>query len=86
MSGPALVLDIVDGQTLESHRVPIEKVPLHRRSGRYPALCGAEVVAASLATAPVRKCQLCVLRSNQSNAPVQPGPARRSSAHRGGHR
>lgn len=63
MSGPALVLSIVDTCTGESHRVPIDVAALHRRSGQYPALCGTEVVTASLTTLPVRECQACVARA-----------------------
>lgn len=44
MTGPALVLSLVDTTTQQRHLVPIEAVTLHRRSGRYPALCGIVVV------------------------------------------
>jgi hypothetical protein len=63
MSGAVLVLSVVDSRTGEAHRVPIETAALHRRSGRYPALCGAEVVTASLATAPSRLCPMCRFRT-----------------------
>jgi len=43
---------VVDTCTGESHRVPLEAVTLHRRSGRYPALCGVDVITASLTTGP----------------------------------
>ncbi|MGH3940761.1 MAG: hypothetical protein ACRDTG_19415 [Pseudonocardiaceae bacterium] len=48
MTSAALVLSMVDTHTGESHLVPVEAVALHRRLGRYPALCGTEVPAASL--------------------------------------
>jgi hypothetical protein len=60
MSGAALVLTVVDTSTHESHLVPIEAAALHRRSGRYPTLCGIEVYTASLMTAPARDCPVCV--------------------------
>jgi hypothetical protein len=50
MSGAALVLSVVDTRTGELHLVGVETAALHRRSGRYPALCGAVVPAASLTT------------------------------------
>jgi hypothetical protein len=43
-----LVLSVVDTRTGTQHRVPIEAAALHRRSGRYPALCGIDVPAASV--------------------------------------
>ncbi len=44
MSGPALVLGMVDTHTGYRHLVAVGVVALHRRSRRYPALCG-EVLA-----------------------------------------
>ncbi|HSZ30938.1 MAG TPA: hypothetical protein VK784_14445 [Pseudonocardiaceae bacterium] len=63
MSGPVLVLGIVDTSTGYRHFVAAEVVPLHRRSGRYPALCG-EVIAATRRT--VSGCASCdALRAGQ---------------------
>lgn len=89
MSGAALVLSVVDTCTRESHLVPVEAAALHRRSGRYPALCGTEVITASLTTAPARDCQDCATRarpggvgrgepsrSRRSFLPWRKGPAR----------
>ena len=59
MTGAALVLSVVDGRTGVAHLVAVETAALHRRSGRYPALCGADVVTASLTTAPAQDCQDC---------------------------
>ena len=59
MTGAALVLSVVDGRTGVLHLVAVEAAALHRRSGRYPALCGADVVSASLTTAPAQECQDC---------------------------
>lgn len=70
MAGTALVLSIVDSRTGASHLVAVEKVALHRRSGRYPALCEADVIAASLTTAPVRDCPDCITRANRRGAGV----------------
>lgn len=36
----ALALGMVDTRTGYRHLVAVEVVPLHRRSGRYSALCG----------------------------------------------
>lgn len=71
MSGAALVLSVVDTRTRESHLVAIETAALHRRSGRYPALCGSEVLTASLTTAAARDCQNCAAHVQHSK------PARR---------
>lgn len=59
-SDAGLVLSVVDTCTGEQHLVAIETAALHRRSGRYPALCGAVVAAASLTTPPSRHCQNCI--------------------------
>lgn len=59
MSGPALVLSMVETETRTAHLVGIDVVPLRRRSGVYPALCGAEVRSASLATSATGRCAKC---------------------------
>ena len=61
----ALVLSMVDTRTGTLHQVPIESVALHRRSGRYPALCGIEVPAASLTTPAARHCRDCARRAQR---------------------
>jgi hypothetical protein len=63
MSGPALVRSMVDTGTGQRHLVRIEVVPLHRRSGRYPALCGAVVITGTNPTVSTRDCQNCVTRA-----------------------
>lgn len=63
MTGAALVLSVVDTCTGESHLVPVETAALHRHSGRYPALCGVDVPAASLTTPPARHCPDCATRA-----------------------
>lgn len=75
VSGAALVLSVVDTRTRESHLVAIETAALHRRSGRYPALCGTEVLTASLTTAPARDCQPCATHVRSSGADRR-GPSR----------
>lgn len=63
MTGAALVLSVVDARTGVSHRVAVEAAALHRHAGRYPALCGADVLTASLTAAPVQDCQGCLTRA-----------------------
>ncbi|MGH3917164.1 MAG: hypothetical protein ACRDTC_27700 [Pseudonocardiaceae bacterium] len=42
MTDAALVMSVVDTCTEELHLVAVETAALHRRSGRYPVLCGAK--------------------------------------------
>jgi hypothetical protein len=50
---------IVDAQTSMEHLITDESVVAHRHAGRYLAVCGAQVLAASL-TAPQRsRCPAC---------------------------
>ncbi len=63
MTGAALVLSVVDGRSRVVHLVATETAALHRRSGRYPAMCGAEVISASLMTEPGKDCQDCQTRA-----------------------
>jgi len=90
VTGAALVLSVVDTCTEELHLVPVEAVALHRRSGCYPALCGAVVPAASLMTVPVRHCSDCAQRargrSGNGDLPRKPvrGGARMTWSRRGG--
>ena len=72
----ALVLSVVDTCTGELHLVAIETAALHRRSGRYPALCGAEVPAASLTTASESRCQDCEAYAKASLKKYRPIAAR----------
>ncbi|MGH3813152.1 MAG: hypothetical protein ACRDUV_11945 [Pseudonocardiaceae bacterium] len=55
----AVVLSVVDTRTGTLHHVAVEAAALHRRSGRYPTLCGIEVPAASLTTPAADDCQDC---------------------------
>jgi hypothetical protein len=63
MSGPALVLSMVDTGSGTRHLVAVEVVPLHRRRGRYPALCGVQVVRALVTAGSARDCPDCVRRA-----------------------
>lgn len=56
--GP-LVLSVVDTRTGMQHCVAADTAALHRNSGRYPAICGIEVPAASLSTPAVDTCRVC---------------------------
>lgn len=72
VSGAALMLSVVDTRTRESHLVAIETAALHHRSGRYPALCGTEVITASHH----RTCP--GLREMRRPGPPQQGPPSRT--------
>lgn len=63
MSGPALVLGMLDTSTGHRHFVAIDVVPLHRRSGRYPALCGQRLTGARLTARPA-DCAECILHAD----------------------
>jgi hypothetical protein len=52
-------MGITDAHTRVEHLITDESAMAHRRSGRYLALCGVQVLAASL-TAPGRdQCRRC---------------------------
>lgn len=77
MTGAALVLSVVDSRTRVMHLVAVETAALHRRSGRYPSLCDAEVISASMMTEPDRDCRKCLSRmqtgtgTGQQRVPVK---------------
>jgi hypothetical protein len=50
---------ITDARTHVEHLMTDEAVAAHRHSGRYLALCGAQVLAASLAEPRRSRCQPC---------------------------
>jgi hypothetical protein len=50
---------IIDARTYVEHLMTDEAVAAHRHSGRYLALCGAQVLAASLAEPRRSRCQPC---------------------------
>ena len=82
MTGAALALSVVDGRTGVVHLVAVEMAALHRRSGRYPTMCDAEVISASLMTEPVQECWDCLSRAQAgSGADRQREPAGPSRLH-----
>lgn len=70
--GP-LAVSVVDTRTGALHRVAVDIAALHRPAGRYPALCGAEVPAASLTTPATTACRRCAELMSPPGAP--PGGA-----------
>ena len=60
MSTTVDVLSIVDSRTQAEHLIAMETAAAHRHLGRYPAMCGAEVIAASLTTLPASDCDECL--------------------------
>jgi hypothetical protein len=56
-------LGIIDAQTHVEHLMADESVRAHGDSGRYLALCGVQVLAASLATPDRGRCPMCATRS-----------------------
>ena len=65
---------ITDARTRIEHLMTDASAMAHRQAGRYLALCGAEVLAASLAERERGQCQPC----RELAAPTAPGarPAR----------
>jgi hypothetical protein len=51
---------IIDARTRVEHLVTDELVAAHRHAGRYPALCGRELLAASLVEPGRGRCTECV--------------------------
>lgn len=51
---------ITDARTRIEHSMTDESAARHRHSGRYLALCGVQVLAASLATPSRGRCGACV--------------------------
>lgn len=54
-----LVPTMVEARTETAHLVGVEVASRHRIKGVYPALCGAEVHAASLTALARRRCGKC---------------------------
>ncbi len=53
-------LGVTDAQTQVEHFLSEESVAEHRHAGRYLALCGVHVLAASLTASPRAHCGPCV--------------------------
>lgn len=52
-------IELVDGSTKVAHRVSSEALLAGRRAGRYVALCGAELLSASLTAPACEQCRRC---------------------------
>jgi hypothetical protein len=50
---------IIDARTRVEHLVTDELVAAHRHAGRYPALCGIQVLAASMVEPGRGRCAQC---------------------------
>lgn len=53
------VVEVTDARTGRAHLVTEKSFAVGCQAGRYGAVCGVEVLAASLATPEVGPCQLC---------------------------
>ncbi len=65
MTGAAkaiLVQTMVDAQTLIEHLIDLDTIAAARGIGRYIALCGAEVLAASMTAEERDFCRMCIRR------------------------
>jgi hypothetical protein len=79
VSASALVLGMADTRTGYRHLVAVEVVPLHRRSGRYPALRGAVVITGTNPTASTQDCQNCIVHAEGRQPITTPAPADRNA-------
>ena len=59
MSAPALVLFTVTGTDGVAHLIAEDAMAAGRRAGRYLAVCGAQVLAASLTSPEHGRCRSC---------------------------
>ncbi|MGH3937111.1 MAG: hypothetical protein ACRDTG_00520 [Pseudonocardiaceae bacterium] len=57
-----LVQTMVDARTLTEHLIDLDAIAASRSRGSYLALCGTEVLAASMTTEEQRFCQKCIRR------------------------
>ncbi|MGH3938502.1 MAG: hypothetical protein ACRDTG_07670 [Pseudonocardiaceae bacterium] len=55
-----LVQTMVDAQTLTEHLIDLDTLAASRSRGSYLALCGNEVLAASMTTEEQSFCQKCI--------------------------
>lgn len=62
MTSAALAQTMVDSSTLTEHLIDLDIITAARQHGRYIALCGAEVLAASMSTEERGYCQDCLRR------------------------
>lgn len=68
------VLQMVDSRTRVLYLVRLDVVQPHRYSGRYPALCGIDVLAADLGAGETSRCIPC--RSQLAASPDRSGDDR----------
>jgi len=57
-----LVQTMVDARTLTEHLIDLDVITAARSCGRYTALCGVEVLAASMTTEERHFCRVCIRR------------------------
>ncbi|MGH3913439.1 MAG: hypothetical protein ACRDTC_08515 [Pseudonocardiaceae bacterium] len=62
MTSTVLVQSMVDSRTLIEHLIDLDTLAVARQVGRYTALCGVEVLAASLTTEERGFCRECLRR------------------------
>ncbi|MGH3939847.1 MAG: hypothetical protein ACRDTG_14700 [Pseudonocardiaceae bacterium] len=62
MTNAVLVQTMVDAQTLIEHLIDLHGIAESRHQGRYIALCGVGVLAASMATEERDFCRKCLRR------------------------
>ncbi|MGQ0773633.1 MAG: hypothetical protein ACT4NY_04300 [Pseudonocardiales bacterium] len=62
MTSAFLAQTMVDARTLTEHPVDLDTITAVRHQGRYTALCGTEVLAASMTTEERGHCRKCFPR------------------------
>lgn len=62
MTSTVLVQTMVDARTLTEHLIDLDTIAAARHEGRYTALCGTEVLAASMTTKERGFCRKCLRR------------------------
>ncbi|MGQ0773638.1 MAG: hypothetical protein ACT4NY_04325 [Pseudonocardiales bacterium] len=62
MTSSALAQTMVDVRTLIEHLVDLDIITAVRHHGRYTALCGTDVLAASMTTEERGHCRQCLHR------------------------
>lgn len=62
VTASVLVQSMVDAVTFTEHLIDLGTITAARSHGRYPALCGTEVLAASMTTQERGFCRVCMRR------------------------
>lgn len=60
MTSSVLAQSMVDARTLIEHLIDLDGIAKSRHQGRYSALCGIEVLAASMTTKESGFCRECI--------------------------